>query len=158
MTNRQILVAPFLKHIVGADSFIGAAERLIAQASETAFPPYNIIKAGENQYRIELAVAGFALEDLTLETKEKTLLVAGEAKETSEEGATFLHRGIAARRFKREFQLAEYVEVKGASLRNGILSIVLVREVPEAQKHRKIDIAVARAEASAEVEAPVAAE
>lgn len=141
MSRHQLHINPLLsRSIVGIDRILGIAEAALNQASETAFPPFNVIKVGDDAYRIELAVAGFGLDELTLETKEKVLVVAGEKKSSASEDTTYLHRGIANRGFKREFSLADYVEVKGASLVNGILSIDLVREVPESQKYRKIDI------------------
>ena len=142
MNERHIHANPLFSRIVGIDRVLGLAEAALKQASETTYPPYNVIKIGNEAYRIELALAGFAIEDLSIETKEKVLVVSGDRKDSAVEDASFLHRGIANRSFKREFQLADYVEVKGAALLNGILSIDLVREVPEAQKHRKIDITV----------------
>ncbi|MDW9481865.1 Hsp20 family protein [Sinorhizobium meliloti] len=140
MSSRHIHINPLLSRVVGIDRFIGLAEAAINQASESAFPPYNIIKIADDAYRIELAVAGFSLEELSIETKEKVVVVSGERKQAAADPSSFLYRGIANRGFKREFQLADYVEVKGASLLNGILSVDLVREVPESQKYRKIDI------------------
>jgi molecular chaperone IbpA len=140
MTNRHVCPTSLLKSIVGADGLILTAEKLLNQAAETTFPPYNIVKSSDSHYRIEIAVAGFSIDDLSIETKEKVLSISGERKDEAAEGTSFLHRGIAGRKFKREFQLADYVEAKGASLVNGILTIELVREVPEAQKARKIDI------------------
>jgi molecular chaperone IbpA len=153
MSNRNPFAHPLFSRVVGIDRILGLAEVALSQAAESTFPPFNVVKIDDSGYRIELAVAGFDIEELGIETKERVLYVTGERKaaasETSESVA-FLHRGIANRGFKREFQLAEFVEVKRASLKNGILSIDLVREVPEAQKHRKIDIGVAAASAAAE--------
>lgn len=154
MTTRTTVPNAFLSQVVGIDRIIGLAEMVVGRAAEQTYPPYNLVKVGDNGYKIELAVAGFDIEELQIETKERVLYISGEHKEaevvdadTSAEKptATFLHRGIANRAFKREFQLADFVEVKGASLKNGILSIALVREVPEAQKHRKINIGEAAA-------------
>ncbi len=103
------------------------------------YPPYNIERTGENDYRISVAVAGFAEPDLNIEVKENALTVKGE-KQPSESRSEVLHQGIAARAFERRFQLADYVVVKGASLENGLLHIDLVREVPEAKKPRTIAI------------------
>ena len=145
MTSRHPFANPLFSRVVGIDRLLGLAEVALGQATESTFPPFNIAKIAESGYRIELAVAGFDIADLGIETKERVLYITGERKAAPADDATFLHRGIANRAFKREFQLAEFVEVKGASLKNGILSIELVREVPEAQKHRKIDIGVAAA-------------
>lgn len=105
------------------------------------YPPYNIERTGENAYRVTMAVAGFAEEDISIEAKQHTLTVKGERKEQpdSEENQV-LYRGIAARSFERRFQLADHVEVRGASLANGLLHIDLAREIPEAMKPRTIAI------------------
>ncbi|MCV9964352.1 Hsp20 family protein [Pararhizobium sp. BT-229] len=150
MSNRHPFAHPLFARVVGIDRLLSFADAALSQAVESSFPPFNIVKIDESGYKIELAVAGFEIADLGIETKERVLYVTGERKAAPPEEATFLHRGIANRSFKREFQLAEFVEVKGASVKNGILSIDLVREVPEAQKHRKIDIGVAAASAAAE--------
>ena len=106
-----------------------------------AYPPYNIARTGENAYRISVAVAGFTDADLSIEAKENTLTIHGE-KQTNDEEETgdVLYQGIAARTFERSFQLADYVQVKGASLENGLLHVDLVREIPEAMKPRAIPI------------------
>jgi molecular chaperone IbpA len=143
--NTRHIVHPFLSRVVGIDRLFGIAETL-SQVAESSFPPYNIVNVGDSDYRIELAVAGFSLEELSVETKERVIVVTGERKRSEgEEASTFIVRGIANRGFKREFPLADFVEVKGASLKDGILSIVLKREVPENQKHRKVDIGVGSA-------------
>jgi molecular chaperone IbpA len=105
-----------------------------------SYPPYNIERTAENEYRITMAVAGFGEKDLSIEAKENNLTVRGELTETKEEENEFLHRGIATRTFERSFRLEEHVTVQGASLENGLLHIDLVREVPEAMKPRTIAI------------------
>jgi molecular chaperone IbpA len=106
-----------------------------------AYPPYNIELIGENQYRITMAVAGFAEKDIDIEAKQNSLTVRGEQSGTEEEQESeYLHRGIATRTFERRFQIEEHVEVKGASLENGLLHIDLIREIPEAMKPRAISI------------------
>ena len=120
-----------------------------------SYPPYNIERTGENAYRVTMAVAGFGDEDLSIEAKENTLTVKGEKKEQAEgEESNVLYRGIAARSFERRFQLADHVEVRGASLENGLLHIDLVREIPEAMKPRSIAI---NGKTKKQVEAKVAA-
>ncbi|MBT7648663.1 MAG: Hsp20 family protein, partial [Rhodospirillaceae bacterium] len=104
------------------------------------YPPYNIEKVDENDYRITMALAGFGEDDLDIEVKDATVTVSGEIAQTKDEGRTYLHRGIAGRSFKRTFQLADHVRVSGAALENGLLHIDLVREVPEALKPRTIEI------------------
>jgi len=104
-----------------------------------AYPPYNIERLGENEYRITMAVAGFTDSELKLEVKEQTLTVSGQ-KVGEAKDREFLHRGIATRAFERRFQLADHVEVKGADLKDGLLHIDLVRNVPERLKPRSISI------------------
>src|SRR3954452_4786421 len=117
------------------DSTIGSAET--AQAN---WPPYNIERLGEDQYRITMALAGFTPDEINLVQQENTLLVEGR-KHPEPEGVQVLHRGIATRAFRQTFNLADYVKVSGASLDNGLLTIELKREVPEAMKPRRIEIA-----------------
>jgi molecular chaperone IbpA len=133
--------SPLFRSSVGFDhveSLIDAAMRT-AETSES-YPPYNIERTGEDAYRITLAVAGFAPEELNIETRENVLTVSGERKNGQEEGVAYLHRGIAGRAFERRFQLADHVEVTNADVVNGLLKIELVRRVPEAMKPRKIQI------------------
>ena len=105
------------------------------------YPPYNIERTGENDYRITVAVAGFSEADLNIEAKENTLTIRGEKQaKTDEHKGETLYQGIAARAFERVFQLADFVQVKGASLENGLLHVDLVREIPEAKKPRQIPI------------------
>lgn len=133
--------SPLFRSSVGFDhveSLIDAAMRT-AETAES-YPPYNIERTGEDAYRITLAVAGFAPEELNIETRENVLTVSGERKNGQEEGVTYLHRGIAGRAFERRFQLADHVEVTNADVVNGLLKIELVRRVPEAMKPRKVQI------------------
>ncbi len=112
-----------------------------ASTAAPGYPPYNIERTGENDYRITVAVAGFAEGELSIEAKENTLTIKGE-KQVKDEKNTgeVLYQGIAARAFERVFQLADYVQVKGANLENGLLHVELVREIPEAKKPRQIAI------------------
>lgn len=125
---------------VGFDRLFSLLDQFAPEAGQAqGYPPYNIERTGENDYRISIAVAGFAESDLNIEVKENVLTVKGERKAQENRGEV-LHQGIAARAFERRFQLADYVVVKGASLENGLLHIDLVREVPEAKKPRTIAI------------------
>ena len=136
MSRLTVFSSPFL---LGFDDI----ERHLERVSKTAgdgYPPYNIERVGENDYRISMAVAGFGASDLDIEVKENTLSIRGE-KKTEQEDTTVLHRGIASRSFERRFQLADHVVVKGAVLENGLLHVDLVRELPEAMKPRTIPIA-----------------
>ena len=109
------------------------------QTSAAGYPPYNIERTDENAYRIEIAVAGFRPDELTIEVKENLLTVTG-SKAANDDGRKFLHRGLAERNFERRFQLADYVLVTDANLADGLLSISLKRELPEALKPRTIAI------------------
>jgi len=131
--------SPLFRTTVGFDRMMNALEAN-ARSADEAYPPYNIEKVDENDYRITMAVAGFGEDDLNIEVKDATVTVSGDTAKQTDEGRTFLHRGIAGRSFKRTFQLADHVHVSGAALENGLLHIDLVREVPEALKPRTIDI------------------
>jgi molecular chaperone IbpA len=120
------------------------------------YPPYNIERLTENDYRITMAVAGFCKQDVQVEVKENTLSIRGEKKETDTE-RTFLHRGIASRAFERRFQLADHVEVRGADVKDGLLSVDLEREVPERLKPRTIEIGATVAKGNKTLDASVAA-
>jgi len=131
---------PFYRSTVGFDRLFNRLDTLVGQEAKT-YPPYNIEKVGENAYRISIAVAGFAETDVVIESKENSLTIKGaKAPESAETAREFLHRGIAERAFELRFQLAEYVEVAGASLVNGLLHIDLKRELPESKKARQIAI------------------
>ena len=135
--------APFYRSTVGFDRVFSALDQLVGvDASVPSYPPYNIARTGENAYRISVAVAGFTDADLAIEAKESMLTIRGEKQTNAEkETGDVLYQGIAARTFERSFQLADYVQVKGASLENGLLHVDLVREIPEAMKSRAIQIA-----------------
>ncbi len=111
-----------------------------ARSGEEGYPPYNIEKKGENDYRITMAVAGCGEDDLVIEVKDSTVTVSGSTSGEGDKERTHLHRGIAARSFKRAFQLADLAHVSGANLENGLLHVDLVCEVPEALKPRTIKI------------------
>jgi molecular chaperone IbpA len=135
---RTFDLAPLYRSTVGFDRLFSMLDGF--DASTPGYPPYNIERTGENAYRISIAVAGFAENDLNIEAKENTLTVKGEKKAKEEAAGEVLHQGIAARAFERVFQLADYVVVKGANLENGLLHVDLVREIPEAKKPRQIAI------------------
>lgn len=132
--------SPLFRATVGFDRLLNLVESSTQWAENgNGYPPYNIEKTGEDAYRVTLAVAGFEEDELSLEVRETVLLVEGRRKEQDAETA-YLYRGIAGRSFKRQFQLAEHVNVIGAQLRNGLLTIELKREIPEAMKPRRIEI------------------
>jgi molecular chaperone IbpA len=134
--------SPLYRSAVGFDRLAALLESTAATEAASTWPPYNIESTGDNSYRIELAVAGFTTEELSIEVKEHLLTVQGR-KTANDDGAhrRFLHRGLAERNFERRFQLADYVVVTDAQLKDGLLSISLKRELPEALKPRRIEIA-----------------
>ena len=144
---RTIDFSPLYRSVVGFDRLAALLDAAAAGES-TGYPPYNIEAVGENAYRIEIAVAGFKPEELALEVKENVLTVQGK-KAANDDSRRFLHRGLAERNFERRFQLADYVVVSDANLSDGLLSIALKREVPEAKKARRIEIGTASVAAPA---------
>ena len=139
---RTFDLAPLYRSTVGFDRLFSLVDQLAGtDGGSPGYPPYNIERTGENDYRITVAVAGFAEPDVSIEVKENTLTIRGEHQNQSDEQKSeTLYRGIAARAFERVFQLADYVQVRGASLENGLLHVDLVREIPEAKKPRQIPI------------------
>jgi molecular chaperone IbpA len=148
---RTIDFSPLYRSVVGFDRL---ADLLDAANSETAngYPPYNIERTDDNAYRIDIAVAGFKSDELTIEVKENLLTVQGR-KAGNDDVRRYLHRGLAERNFERRFQLADYVLVTEAQLSDGLLSVSLRRELPEALKPRKIEISTAKADALIEAKA-----
>ena len=137
---RHFDLTPLYRSTIGFDRIGSLLDTLSTfDGDAPTYPPYNIERVGENEYRISMAVAGFGHGDLDIEVKENTLTIKGE-KRVEQENSTYLHRGIASRSFERRFQLADYVMVRGATLENGLLHIDLVRELPEAMKPRTIEI------------------
>ena len=133
--------APLYRSTVGFDRLANMLDQAAGVDANSGYPPYNIERTSEDEYRITMAVAGFGEDDLNIEVKENTLTVTGKKAEKSEdEGPQVLHRGIATRSFERRFQVADHVEVTGAGLENGLLFITLKREIPEAMKPRSIAI------------------
>ena len=132
--------SPFYRATVGFDRVFDLLDSVAGQASSNGYPPYNIEKTGENDYRIVMAVAGFAESELNVTQKENELLVTGQTAPNGENDKQFLYRGIAGRNFERRFQLADHVKVTGAKLANGLLTIDLQREIPEEKKPRAIEI------------------
>ncbi len=133
--------SPMFRSVVGFDRLNHMLETAL-QTEETSYPPYNIEKTGEESYRITMAVAGFTPKDIEVIAKENTLTISGQQLQAAEDekGKTFLYRGIATRAFERRFQLADHIKVGEAVLNNGLLSVDLVREVPEAAKARSIPV------------------
>ena len=137
---RNFDFSPLYRSTVGFDRLAKLVDATMSEQAQPAYPPYDIVKTGEDAYRITVAVAGFSEDELNIESRDGQLLISG--KKADEEGGepTFLHRGIAKRAFERRFQLADHVRPSGARTENGLLHVELVREVPEALKPRRIEI------------------
>ncbi|MBL6927554.1 MAG: Hsp20 family protein [Rhodospirillales bacterium] len=137
---RTLDFSPLFHSTVGFDRMqrmLDSAQRV--DTAKPSYPPYNIESIDEDSYRITMAVAGFATEDLDITVKENTLIVSGDSQRDDSD-VVYLHRGIAGRAFERRFQLADHIKVVGAGLENGILTVDLVREIPEEMRPRKISI------------------
>lgn len=132
--------APLYRASIGFDQIADMMDRVLSSdGTQPSYPPYNIEKTSDDTYRISVAVAGFADEDLSVEVKENALVIAAK-KGPAEDAPTYLHRGIATRAFERKFQLADHVHVTGAAHEHGMLHVDLKREIPEALKPRRIEI------------------
>jgi len=150
---RPIDFAPLYRSGVGFDRLFDLLDSVTGfDPGPTAYPPYNIERLSENEYRITMAVAGFGQDEIKVDVKEQTLSISG-AKQAEEKEREYLHRGIAARSFERRFQLADHVEVKGADLQDGLLHIELVRNVPERLKPRSIAVGYGKAPTQVEAAA-----
>lgn len=133
--------SPLFRSTVGFDRLSQMLESNLHSDQGVTYPPYNIVKLDDDNYRITMAVAGFGEKDIDITAKENQLIVQGRALDREEtKDVTYLHRGIAERAFERRFQLAEHIRVANAGLDNGLLTVELVREIPEAMKPRKVEI------------------
>jgi molecular chaperone IbpA len=132
-------LSPLYRSTIGFDRLARMLDDMSA-FDAPAYPPYNIERLGEDEYRITMAVAGFGQDDLNIELKQNTLTISGKKADRPESAGEVLHQGIASRAFERRFQLADFVEVRGADLENGLLHVTLKREIPEAMKPRTIAI------------------
>ena len=140
---RQFDLNPLYRSTVGFDRLFSLLDQANGDAA-SGYPPYNIERTAENNFRISVAVSGFSQNEISIVAKENNLTIKGEkAANENSQGAEVLYRGIASRAFKRQFQLADFVQVKSASLENGLLHVDLVREIPEAKKPRQIAITTA---------------
>jgi molecular chaperone IbpA len=145
--------SPYRRSTVGFDRLFDLLETGLRADGADGFPPFDIVKEGEDAYRITLAVAGFRRDEIEVVAQENQLIVTGRRAEEQDDRRNYLHRGIAARAFERRFQLADFIEVGTASFDNGLLSIELKRVLPEAMKPRKIEIS-GQAAANDRLEAP----
>ena len=133
--------APFRRSSVGFDRLFDMLENSNPGQAQENYPPFDLIKLGDNEYRIELAVAGFKPDEIDITAQQNVLIVSGKKTEDSENrGNDYIYRGIATRSFERRFALADHIQVRGADLKDGLLAVELVREIPEAMKPRKISI------------------
>src|SRR5688500_18195915 len=133
--------APFRRSTVGFDRLFDMLENSGLGQGQENYPPFDLIKSGDNDYRIELAVAGFKPDEIDITAQQNVLIVTGrKAEESESQGSDYIYRGIANRSFERRFALADHIQVRGADLKDGLLAIELVREIPEAMKPKKINI------------------
>ena len=130
----------FHRSTIGFDKMFEELNRSFANSQSNGYPPYNIVQHNDNEFSISLAVAGFSMEDITVTKDKNTLSIEGISPKTAEEEKNYLHKGVAARSFNREFTLADYVEVDKAELKLGMLNITLKREVPKELQPKKISI------------------
>lgn len=154
---RHVDFSPLYRSTVGFDRLFTMLDSLgQPDNGQQTYPPYNIERTGEDAYRITMAVAGFSDEEIQIEAHRNQLTVTGEKREAPSDVAEVLYRGIAARAFERRFQLADFVEVKGATLKNGLLHIDLKREIPEEMKPRKIAVSAVSADKAKQIETTTA--
>ena len=133
--------APYRRSTVGFDRLFDMLENSNLGQSQENYPPFDLVKKGDNDYCIQLAVAGFTPQEIDITAQQNVLIVSGRKNEESEDkGSSYIYRGIATRSFERRFALADHIQVKGADMKDGLLSIELVREIPEAMKPKKINI------------------
>ena len=152
--RRAFDFGPYRRSTVGFDRLFDMLENSSAGGAQENYPPFDLIRLGENDYRIELAVAGFKSDEIDITAQQNVLVVSGRKKEEAEEGKgnDYIYRGIATRSFERRFALADHIQVRNADLRDGLLSIELKREIPEAMKPRKISIGESQPAIEAEAE------
>jgi len=133
--------APYRRSTVGFDRLFDMLENSSAGQGQENYPPFDLIRLDENEYRIELAVAGFKPDEIDITAQQNVLVVSGRKKDEAEgKESNYIYRGIATRSFERRFALADHIQVRGADLKDGLLAIELKREIPEAMKPRKIEI------------------
>ena len=128
------------RQLIGFDTLFNELERRFVNQVSTNYPPHNVIKVDENQYEIQIAVTGFARDEISVQVENNVLTVKGESNTPGYEEVQYLHRGLATRDFKRDFPLAEHIEVRGAEIQNGMLIVKLERNIPESAKPKIIDI------------------
>jgi molecular chaperone IbpA len=140
MNNQLSRVDALSRALIGFDTMFDQMERRYANSVNSNYPPHNILKTGDNTYEIQIAVTGFNKEEIAVTVENNVLVVKGESISTDYAPEQYLHRGLATRDFVKEFPLAEHIEVVGAETKNGMLSVQLIRNIPESAKPRIIDI------------------
>lgn len=140
LTLRSFDIPQLHKFGIGFDNMFDELMRVTSQQTNSNYPPHNVIKTGENTVTIEVAVAGFAEGEIDINMEKRVLSIAGARQTDEDDTHEYLHRGISSRDFRHAFTLADHVEVKSATIRNGILSVYLEREVPEEAKPKSIAI------------------
>lgn len=138
--NTGFSLAPLFRHTVGFDQFGDLMDAVLRADQSSGYPPYDIVRQGEDHWQVVMAVAGFEESDLQVQVRENVLTIGGSIDNRDDESRTWLHRGIARRSFERTFRLADHVEVESASLRHGLLTVNLKRIVPEDQRLRTVHI------------------
>jgi molecular chaperone IbpA len=141
MNNQLARLDAINRALIGFDTMFDQMERRFANSVSNNYPPHNILKTGENQYEIQIAVTGFKKDEINVTVEDNVLIIKGESQTSNEStDMVYIHRGLATRDFVKEFPLAEYIEVVGAETQNGMLSIKLIRNIPESAKPKVIDI------------------
>ena len=140
MNNQLQRIDSLSRALIGFDTLFDQMERRFQTSVNNNYPPHNIIKAGENDYKIQLAVTGFNKAEISVTIENNVLIVKGESMTTEWPPEAYLHRGLATRDFIKEFPLAEHIEVVGAEIENGLLIVNLIRNIPESAKPKVIDI------------------
>lgn len=140
MNNQLSRMDALSRALIGFDQMFDQMERRYANSVNTNYPPHNILRLDENEYAIQLAVTGFEKSEISVTVENNVLVVVGESNVTDYPTEQYLHRGLATRNFAKEFPLAEHIEVSGAEIKNGMLTVKLVRNIPESAKPKIIDI------------------
>lgn len=140
MNNQVSKLDTINRALIGFDSVFDALERRYTNSAQTNYPPYNIIRLDDNHYNIEMAVTGFEKKEITVQVEANILSITASSAEPTDPELVFLHRGLARRDFERTFTLAEHMKVISAEIKNGVLTIILEREIPESAKPKVIDI------------------
>jgi molecular chaperone IbpA len=140
MNNALQRIDALNRALIGFDTMFDTMERRFANSLSNNYPPHNILKTGENTYEIQIAVTGFEKNEISVTVENNVLVIKGESQTTDYPAEQYLYRGLATRDFAREFPLAEHIEVSGAEIKNGMLIVKLVRNIPESAKPKVIDI------------------